>query len=100
VVFLLLLPLVAAAVTVSIAGDDAQVVFPLLLLPPAVVGVAVVVLIAGDVVRRVYAVKAGVVVEGGKPMCDDGRVDIGVHVTEMFAQVRFIFCLIFIFDLY
>jgi hypothetical protein len=58
----------------------------------------VIVLLLGNVDG--YAVKAGVVVvEGEKPMGDDGRVDVGVYVTEMFSQVRFIFRPIFVFDL-
>jgi hypothetical protein len=56
-------------------------------------------ILLGNVEGRADAGKAGsvaVVNEGGKPVCDEGRVDVGVHVTEMFAQVR----PIFVFDLY
>jgi hypothetical protein len=31
---------------------------------------------------------------------DDGRVDVVVHVAEMFAQVRLVFCPIFVSDSY
>jgi hypothetical protein len=36
-----------------------------------------------------------VTAKGGKPVCDDGRVDVGVHVADMFAISS-----IFVFDLY
>jgi hypothetical protein len=58
---------------------------------------AVAVPFAVDVVGGVYEVKAGAVaVEGGNPLRDDGRVDVGVHVSKTFAQVRSIFCPIFV----
>jgi hypothetical protein len=51
----------------------------------------------------VVVVTATAATERGKPMRDDdddGRVDVGVHVTEMFSQFRIIFSPIVVFDLY
>jgi hypothetical protein len=51
-----------------------------------------------DAVRAIDVAKGAiVVVGGGKPVCEDGRVDAGAHVAKMFTHVRSIFCPIFVF---
>jgi hypothetical protein len=72
----------------------------LLLLSPAVKAGPAVAVAISLFDGGAYAVKEGAVVvvavaEGGKPVCDDGRVDVGGNVAEMFAISP-----IFVFDLY
>jgi hypothetical protein len=49
---------------------------------------------------RAPVMKGGAAVMNGGAVVDDGRVNVVVHVAERFAQVRFIFCPIFVPDLY